>query len=318
MIIRFVLVVVFFVIGFVAFLTNPVKVDRASPWPVPAEASRLRAHVEALTSIEPRRDAANGPSLERAADYVASEFRTLGFEPEFQTWDFEGRTYKNVSVLIGRPGPARLVISAHYDSEANTPGADDNASGVAGMLELARLAAADRDRLPRPVQFVAYSLEETGLMGSSVHARSLRSSGTAVRLMLSLEMIGYFRDEPDSQNYPLPVLNKLYPTTGNFIAVIGRTGDWSDVRRVKTSIQRHADIAVHSINAPPGVIPGLALSDHASFWREDFRALMITDTAYLRNPNYHQPGDTADTLDYIRMAEVVNGVYGVIADGELP
>jgi hypothetical protein len=133
--------------------------------------------------------------------------------------------------------------------------------------------------------------------------------------MISLEMIGYFDGQPGSQAYPAPGLSLLYPTRGNFIAVVGRIQDWAATRRVKAAMRGASGLPVHSINAP-ALIPGVDFSDHSSYWDEGFTAVMITDTAFYRNPNYHQAGDTVDTLDYVRMAQVVQGIFAVIETSE--
>jgi hypothetical protein len=165
------------------------------------------------------------------------------------------------------------------------------------------------------VELVAYCLEEpphfrTDAMGSAWHARELRSSGREVKLMLALEMIGYFDSRSGSQTYPLRPLSWIYPKRGDFIAVVGRLQDWRATRRVKRLMRGASDLPVHSINALR-VIPGVELSDHSSYWNEGLPALMITDTAFYRNPHYHAAGDTPDRLDYARMARVVQGVYAV-------
>jgi Zn-dependent M28 family amino/carboxypeptidase len=196
----------------------------------------------------------------------------------------------------------------------HTPGADDNASGVAGLIELAHLLG--KQPPPRPVELVAYTLEEpphfrTEHMGSAWHARSLRAAGREVRLMVSLEMIGCFSDAPGSQRFPVPGLDLLYPDRGNFIALVSRIsakGELGATRRAKALMAGATDLAVHSINAPP-LLKGIDFSDHLSYWAQGYPALMVTDTAFFRNANYHQAGDTHETLDYARMAKVVQGVF---------
>jgi Zn-dependent M28 family amino/carboxypeptidase len=221
------------------------------------------------------------------------------------------------------------VIGAHYDShgdaiggskhprghtpETHTPGADDNASGVAGLLELARLLG--RSAQSRTIELVAYTLEEpphfrTEHMGSAWHARSLRAANRDVELMLSLEMIGYFSDEPGSQGYPFPAMSHLYSDRGNFIAIVGKMSDFGATRRVKALMAGATSLPVHSINAPP-LLQGVDFSDHLSYWLEGFPALMVTDTSFMRNHHYHQASDTYEKLDYRRMAMVVQGVYAV-------
>jgi Zn-dependent M28 family amino/carboxypeptidase len=219
--------------------------------------------------------------------------------------------------VIARFGPdegAATVVGAHYDSCNDTPGADDNASGVAGLLELGRLLVAHPPR--KPVELVAFPLEEppyfrTQSMGSMQHAKSLRAANRELRFMVSLEMIGYFSDAPGSQGFPSPAIGKMYPDTGSFIAVVGQFGDFGLTRRVKARMMGASDLPVESFNAPRAVA-GVDFSDHASYWAHGYPALMITDTAFMRNPNYHQITDTPETLDYVRMAKVVEGVYAAV------
>jgi Zn-dependent M28 family amino/carboxypeptidase len=255
----------------------------------------------------------NLANLERAADYVLGQLRATGAETIEQPVEADGRKFRN---LIARFGPAEgpvIVIGAHYDSCGDTPGADDNASGVAGLLELARLLAAKPPK--HAVELVAYTLEEppyfrTDSMGSVWHARSLSDARREVRLMLSLEMIGFYRDTAKSQGYPLAPLKLVYPDEGNFIAIVAPFGDFGATRRVKALFRGASDLPAVSINAPRSV-QGVDFSDHASYWRYKMPAMMITDTAFLRNPNYHERSDTPDTLDYTRMAKVVRAVQAV-------
>jgi hypothetical protein len=222
-----------------------------------------------------------------------------------------------------------LVIGAHYDShgdasaggqlprgysaDTHTPGADDNASGVAGLIELARLLG--RTPQKRPIELVAYALEEpphfrTEHMGSVWHARSMTDARRDVELMVSLEMIGTFSDAPDSQSYPFPGMQHLYSDRGDFIAVVGMMADFNMSRRVKALMLGASDLPVYSINAPR-LIPGIDFSDHRSYWDRGIPAVMVTDTAFMRNKHYHQASDTYEKLDYARMAKVVQGVYAV-------
>jgi hypothetical protein len=287
-----------------------------SPDPSPTADVRpeaLRRHVRTLSVDHFPRSIDDPEALRAAGDYVLAELRAAGATPEVQAFDVEGVTHRNFIARFGpREGPV-LVIGAHYDSCGQTPGADDNASGVAGLLELARLLALNPPA--QPVELVAFTLEEppyfrTEHMGSFQHARALSGSGREVRLMMSLEMIGFFRDTPGSQHYPMPGLGLLYPDTGNFITVVGAYENFGDMRRIKSLFLGASDLPVETINAPRGV-QGVDFSDHASYWHFGMPAVMVTDTAFLRNPNYHEAGDTADTLDYDRMAKVVRAVHAV-------
>jgi Zn-dependent M28 family amino/carboxypeptidase len=280
---------------------------------VSVDTAALERHVRALAVTFHPRSVDNLPNLERAADYVLGELRATGAETSVQTVEADGKQFRNLIARFGaRDGPL-IVIGAHYDSCGDTPGADDNASGVAGLIELARLMA--RHPPTHAVELVAYTLEEppyfrTESMGSFWHARELHQAKREVRLMMSLEMIGFFRDQPKSQAYPVSALKMLYPSEGNFIGIVAPLGDFSMTRRVKGLFQGATDLSVASINAPRS-LEGVDFSDHASYWHFDMPAVMITDTSFFRNPNYHEASDTPDTLDYARMAKVVRAVHAV-------
>lgn len=292
---------------------NPAASQAAENDPSPA---RLRAHVEAIAgpAMLPR-DWSHPENLDRVAAYVRAEFERVGSSRVSEhPFEAEGRTYRNVVAAFGPDGGERIVIGAHYDAAGPYPGADDNASGVAGLLELARMLAA-APPLVR-VELVAFPLEEPPFfrsphMGSATYATALRRQDVRVRAMLSLEMIGFFTDAPGSQSFPLSLLKPFYPSQGNFIAVVGKLGQGGLVRRVKGAMRRAAPLTVVSINAPR-LVPGVDFSDHASFWDVGYPAAMITDTAFYRNPHYHTASDTPATLDYERMAQVVLGVHAAV------
>ena len=275
---------------------------------------RLREHVRVLSEDFVPRDFAHPANLDRAAAYIREQFEAAGGDAWEQPYDAGRTTYRNVAAGFGPETGERIVIGAHYDAAGPYPAADDNASGVAGLLELARLLG--RQPPATRVELVAYPLEEppfyrTPQMGSAVHATSLRRQGVRVRVMISLEMIGYFTDAPGSQQLPLAALRPFYPSRGNFIAVVGKLGQALLVRRIRRAMRRATPLAVHSINAPRWV-PGVDFSDHVNYWDAGYPAVMVTDTAFYRNPHYHTAHDTADTLDYARMAQVVEGIYAVI------
>jgi len=287
-------------------------------WPIDSsevsvDAAALERHVHALAVTFHPRSVDNLPNLERAADYVLEQLRATGAETAEQMVAADGKQFRNLIAQFGpRDGPL-IVIGAHYDSCGDTPGADDNASGVAGLIELARLLAQNPPK--HAVELVAYTLEEppyfrTDSMGSVWHARELKRVNREVRLMLSLEMIGFYRDAPKSQAYPLSSLKLLFPDQGNFIGIVAPLGDFTATRRVKGLFLGASDLPVVSINAPRS-LQGVDFSDHASYWRFDMPAMMITDTSFFRNRNYHEATDTPETLDYARMAKVVRAVHAV-------
>jgi Zn-dependent M28 family amino/carboxypeptidase len=187
---------------------------------------------------------------------------------------------------------------------------------VAGLLETARLLDAQKPALRHRVDFVAYSLEEppyfaSDQMGSAVHARSLHEERVPVKAMICYEMIGYFSDQPNSQNFPDPALARIYPNIGNFIIVVGKEGQETFTGKVKSLMKAHSSIDVQSISFASSQGLG-GLSDHRNYWKYNYPAVMINDTSFLRNPNYHKKSDTIDTLDFGKMAEVVRGVYAAV------
>lgn len=304
-------------------LSNPPTVD----------AQALHNHVRYLSVDLYPRSFDMPEHLEAAADYIKKQWSAQGLEVIEQPVHVEGVTYKNLIVKLGPPADQThplIIIGAHYDSHGNaqagakfdkgyspdthTPGADDNASGVAGLIELAKLLKHNPPN--QPVELVAYTLEEppnyrTSNMGSVWHAQSIQQAATPVKLMISLEMIGYFNDAPHSQDYPFSALSHLYPDAGNFIGLVSRPSDWSQTRQLKAYMSGATDLPVHSINTTPR-IQGIDFSDHRSYWALDYPAIMVTDTSFQRNHAYHEAGDTHDRLDYQRMAKVVQGVYSYV------
>jgi hypothetical protein len=281
-----------------------------------ADPARLHADVAFLTGIHPARQYRNLASLNKVADYIHAEFKKLGGTVTEQKFMVKGHEYRNIIASFGPPAAERLIVGAHYDVCGEQPGADDNASAVAGLLETARLLQPQAASLKRRIDFVAYSLEEppffaTEDMGSAVHAQSLHAEKARVRAMLCYEMIGYFSDAPGSQRFPDAALAAHYPSTGNFIIVVGKQGQEALTQQVQTLMRAHSTIDVQRINLPASQ-PLAGLSDHRNYWHYGYEALMINDTSFLRNPNYHQASDTIDTLDFQRMAQVVNGVTGAL------
>jgi Zn-dependent M28 family amino/carboxypeptidase len=298
------------------WVTQPL-LTRAAPSPQRrVDPARLEAHVRKLSVEFVPRDETHTENLDRVAAYIKGEFSQTNASVSEQQYRVRGKSYRNVIADFGPETEERVIVGAHYDTAGPLPGADDNASGVAGLIELARLLSGQS--LPLRVELVAFSLEEppyfrTTGMGSAVHAESLRQQHVRVRAMLSLEMIGYFSDAPNSQHLPAAMLSAFYPSTGNFIGVVGRMSDWSVARRTKSAIRNASPLPVYSINAP-AFIAGVDFSDQLNYWEAGYNALMITDTAFYRNPNYHTADDTAEKLDYKRMALVVEGVYAAVVE----
>ncbi|HEY8400604.1 MAG TPA: M28 family peptidase [Cytophagaceae bacterium] len=305
---------------FYIVLTNPVNTsyDPDSKEKIPVDTTLLYQHVEKLITTSNYRNHENIEALNEAADYIITAFKETGLTPYEQTYMANGRNYKNIIAGYGPSDAPVLVVGAHYDVCGNQDGADDNASGVAGLLELARLLNTFKPTLPYRIELVAYTLEEppyfrTSLMGSAVHAQKLTESQTTVLGMICLEMIGYYSDQKSSQDFPISFLKLFYPSTGNFITVVGKLGEGKMVKKVKRKMIEGADIPVESITAPAS-IPGIDFSDHQNYWKYNIPAVMITNTAFYRNKNYHMPTDTIDTLNFTKMAEVVKGVYKAITE----
>ena len=251
--------------------------------------------------------------MNKVAEYIAQSLKAAGAGVVEQVFEVDGTQYKNIVAEYGPPGGKIIVVGAHYDAEGDKPGADDNASGVAGLLEIGRLLG--KAQLKSKVVLVAFALEEPPFfrsddMGSAVYAKSLADSGAEVRLMIALEMIGYFSDEQGSQNYPMPLLALYYPSAGNFIAIVDQVFS-TQAQRMKKSMAQATQLPVCSINAP-AFIPGIDFSDHINFWRYGYPAVMVTDTAFYRNHAYHTYDDRAVHLNYEKMAQVVYGVFDYV------
>ncbi|HEY0844154.1 MAG TPA: M28 family peptidase [Noviherbaspirillum sp.] len=281
-------------------------------------ADRLREHVMQLAKAE--RNTAHPGVLEDAARYIESTLVSLGHTVRQQVFSVDGNRVRNIEVSLGGTGGEgrkAIVVGAHYDSAPGTPGANDNASGSAAVIELARALAAIRLPEDHVIKLVLYVNEEppyfkTAQMGSYHHARDLYTRGEQVVAMLSLETIGYYSDEKGSQRYP-PPLDALYPDSGNFIGFVGDLGSRDLVQKTIASFRQHARFPSEGL-AAPATIPGIDWSDHWSYREHGFPAMMITDTAPYRYPYYHSAQDTPDKIDYERLALVVKGIESVVRD----
>ena len=275
----------------------------------------LETHVRALAQDIGVRSDETYANVQRAAAYIERTLRGLGYDVVSQEYSVDNRVYRNLeATLRGTSRPQEVVVlGAHYDTAEGAPGADDNASGVAGVLELARIFATERQS--RTVRFVLFPNEEppsfpTADMGSRHYASAARARNDQIVAMVSVESIGYYDTEKGSQRYPFP-LNFAYPDVGNFIGFVSNLKSRSLLHRAISAFRAHATMPTQGAAAPSWV-PGVWWSDHWSFWREGYEAIMISDTAPYRNPFYHTPEDTADKLDYDRMARVVHGLTHVV------
>ncbi len=275
----------------------------------------LQRHVAKLAGEIGERHVWRVAALNASASYLEDTLTAAGYRVTSQNYQAEGMQVGNlVAELRGTSRPDEIIIvGGHYDTVTGTPGANDNASGCAAVLELARLMAGQK--LSRTVRFVLFVNEEppffqTDLMGSRVYARQCRQRGEKVVAMLSVETIGCYFDSKGSQHYPWP-FSLFYPDTGNFIAFVGDSASRSLVRQCTGLFRQHAAFPSEGA-ALPGGITGIGWSDHWSFWQEGYPALMVTDTAPFRYAHYHERQDTPDKLDYGRMARVVSGLVSVV------
>ena len=275
----------------------------------------LRADVQTLADEIGERNMTRYPQLNAAADFIENSFSRAGLVPRRDTYDLHGRACHNIETETGAH-PEILLVGAHYYSVLGSPGANDNGSGVAAMLALARRFA--QKPAQHTLRFVAFVNEEppyflTEQMGSFVYAGRCKARGDQISAMISLETIGYFSDAPHSQTYPSLGLGVFYPTVGNFIGFVGNVRSRALLRRAIALFRKHARLPSEGA-ALPSFIPGVSWSDQWAFWQHGYPGIMITDTAPFRYPHYHSATDTPDKLDYDRFALVVSGMQKVIEE----
>jgi Peptidase family M28 len=276
----------------------------------------LKADVQRLASEIGERNMWRYPQLNAAADFVENSFSGAGLHPRRDSYELHGQACHNIEVEIPGTRSDVVLIGAHYDSVFGSPGANDNGSGVAALLALARRFA---EKSPQhTLRFVAFVNEEPPFflsdeMGSFVYASRCKARGDQISAMISLETIGYFSDAPHSQTYPAPGLGMFYPKVGNFIGFVANVHSRALLRRVIALFRKHAKIPSEGA-ALPAFIPGVSWSDQWSFWRHGYPGIMITDTAPFRYPHYHSSTDTPDKLDYDRFTLVVSGMEKVIEE----
>ena len=275
----------------------------------------LSRHVTTLAGTIGERNLWKYFALQRAAEYIEQQMTAAGYAPARQTFEVSRAPVSNIESLL--KGTSRrdevIVLGAHYDTVGGCPGANDNATGIAALLELARRFA--HRPQPRTLKFVAFVNEEPPFfrgqhMGSYVYARAARERGDHIVGMLALETMGYYSDAKGSQQYPAPIA-AMYPDVGDFIGVVSDLDSEPLLNAVKHAFQAATDFPVQAL-AGPADLPGVGWSDHWSFWQHGYPALMVTDTAPFRYPWYHTPQDTPDKIDYVRFASVVDGLEAVV------
>lgn len=277
---------------------------------IDVDRERLASNLQRI--VGERSPVAGRQRLAAVETFIEREFETYGLNVESDFFRYREETFRNI---IGRYGVAQnlppIILGAHFDSVAGTPGADDNASGVAVLLEASRLIT--RCEIASQVLFCAFNLEELNMIGSTAFAGKLNAAGAKIQAMISLEMLGYTDSRPRSQKLPVG-LGGLYPDRGDFIGVIGNWKSNALLRRFSRLMRDVRDLNVETLSVPGKgmLIPAVRLSDHAPFWDLGFPALMITDTAFYRNPHYHRPTDTLETLNLEFMAKICEGVVRAV------
>jgi Zn-dependent M28 family amino/carboxypeptidase len=303
---------------------NVSKVGPLSPDEI-ALREELRADVQKLAGEIGERNMWHYPQLNTAADFIEDSFSRAGLRTRRDSYEIRGQACHNIEAEIPGNQPEIIVIGAHYDSVFGSPGANDNGSGAAAVLALAKRFAARETEQGAPqrkpnktLRFVAFVNEEppyflSGEMGSQVYARRCKERRDKISAMISLETIGYFSDAPNSQKYPSPGLGLFYPKVGNFIGFVSNVRSGALLRRVITLFRKNARVPSEGASLP-AFIPGVSWSDQWSFWQNGYPAIMVTDTAPFRYPYYHSSNDTPDKLDYDRFTLVVSGMEKVIEE----
>ncbi len=298
----------------------PGKSFRGTPPPLSADEVVLRdeliANVQKLAGEIGERNVQHYDQLVAAAEFIERSFAEAGLKVRREAYDAGGKLCENIEAELPGATTDVFVIGAHYDSVFGSPGANDNGSGVAALLALARRFAGKPTS--HTLRFVAFPNEEpaafqTELMGSFVYARNCKARGDRINGMISLETIGYFSNAPKTQAFPVPGLGAIYPTTGNFIAFVGNVSSRKLVRQCLGAFRQHATLPSEG-TALPSNVPGVGWSDHWAFWQHGFRAIMITDTAPFRYPHYHRRSDTPEKLEYDSMTRLVSALEKVIAE----
>lgn len=275
---------------------------------------RIKNHLTEITKTKGFRHFMNVDLLNKTANYIFTDFNQYADTTYYQEYQVNGLTYKNVICSFGPKDAKTIVVGAHYDVCGMQEGADDNASGIVGLLELARQLKGKS--LNYRIELVAYTLEEppffrTENMGSYVHAKSLIDTKTNVYGMISLEMLAYFKEEKKTQDYPLGILRLIYGSRGNYITLVNKFSKGKFSRKFTGKYKRCKTIRTKKFIGPKN-LQGIDFSDHLNYWEFGFSALMLTDTGFYRNKNYHQTTDTMETLDIPKMAKVIDGVLLVL------
>lgn len=279
-----------------------------------ADSIRIKQDIDSMLATDKPRNSDNLAQLNQVAAYIHKEFAKISDSTTEQMFTVDGKEYKNVILSLNTDKKERIIIGAHYDVCGDQDGADDNASGVAGLLELARMLKGQE--LNYRVDLVAYSLEEppyfaTDKMGSYIHAKYLYDNQIPVKGMISLEMIGYFSDEENSQSYPIPLLKYVYGDKGDFITIVQKFNAGDFAKNLSSQVLSNPSIKTVVFQAPKS-LQGIDFSDHRNYWEFGYSSVMITNTAFYRNKNYHQTTDTIETLQFGKIGLVIDQLYRAI------
>lgn len=310
----FLLVGLLFIIIFILGFGKETKSIQKSP--VHADIDLIQNHLISLTQTPQFRNHKNIDQLNIIAEYIRQNLIKYSDSTNYQEYMIDGKVYKNVICSFGTENKKRIIVGAHYDVCGDQQGADDNATGVTALLELARMLKGQK--LNYRVDLVAYTLEEppyfrTENMGSYIHAKYLKDNNIDVYGMISVEMIGYFKDENHSQDYPLGILSWVYGNKGDFITLVEKIGAGKFVKNFSEKFKATGQIKTETFSAPK-FVTGIDFSDHLNYWSFGYSAMMITDTSFFRNKNYHQATDTLETLDLPRMTKVIDGIFLSLID----
>ena len=294
-----------------AWLTYDNQDIALKDYPRLSDTTRLKNDLLTITKTPKPRTYRHPDILDNVAAYIKTELEKCTPSVSEQSYTADERSFKNIIASFGKTNGERIIVGAHYDVCGDQDGADDNASGIAGLLELARLL---KDKpLKYRIDLVAYTLEEppyfrTENMGSYVHAKYLKDNNIPVKGMVCLEMIGYYSEEKGSQTYPLSILTGIYGNKGNFITVVEKMQSGAFAKEFRRNMLSEQTIRTKKFKAPAS-LPGIDFSDHLNYWQHGYSAVMITNTAFYRNKNYHTKGDTVDKLNVGHMGLVVDGVF---------
>jgi hypothetical protein len=285
--------------------------NRSSEKSIYTNTLRINNDLNSISETQKSRNYQNIETLNFVANYIKSELQKVCDSVQYQNFTVSNNEYKNVIGSIGIENNERIIIGAHYDVFGNQQGADDNASGIAGILELARLLS--KEKLKYRIDFVAYTLEEppffrTKQMGSYIHANYLFKNKIPVKGMICLETIGYYNEEPNSQEYPISGMSVKYGNKADFITIVqnNKRGEFS--KQIEDLMMKQNRIKTISFKGST-LLPGIDFSDHLNYWNLDYDAVMITNTAFYRNKNYHKKGDKIETLDIKKMSSVIEQLY---------